>query len=253
MGAIISNVINWLKNIAASPDHGYSQSNRWGNPDYDCSSLIISAFEQAGVGVKSRGATYTGNMRPVFLACGFKDVTQSVNLLTGAGLLPGDVLLNITHHTALYLGDGALVQASQDEKGGISGGQPGDQTGVEINVHRYYNFPWDCVLRYEESDPQPTPAPIPVGTYTVKDGDSLWGIAERFLGSGLKYPEIMAANGLKSSLIYVGQVLRIPGAGDKKTISITITAATYEALQMTAESEHISIGEVIDGFFIQDN
>ena len=99
----------WAEAVAAEDRHGYDQQNRWG-PDYDCSSLIISAFEQAGVGVKSRGATYTGNMRPVFLACGLKDVTQSVNLLTGAGLLPGDVLLNITHHTALYLGDGALVQ-----------------------------------------------------------------------------------------------------------------------------------------------
>ena len=55
---------------------------------------------------------------------------------------------NHVHHTALYIGGGQLVQASINEYGTVTGGQTGDQTGREIYTRGYYNYPWDCVLRY---------------------------------------------------------------------------------------------------------
>ena len=90
-------------------------------------------------------------MRPAFLACGFQDVTCKVNLATGAGLVRGDVLLNTVHHTAMFCGNHTLVQASINEKGGAVGGVPGDQTGREFWIRSYYNYPWNCVLRYPEA------------------------------------------------------------------------------------------------------
>lgn len=132
---------------AADNSHGYDQTNRWG-PDYDCSSAVIEAWELAGVPVKTRGATYTGNMRGVFLRCGFEDVTEGIDLASGAGLQRGDVLLNIRHHAAMYCGNGQEVEASINELGTVSGGQTGDQTGREFLVRPYRNYPWDCVLRY---------------------------------------------------------------------------------------------------------
>lgn len=47
-------------------------------------------------------------------------------------------------------------------------------------------------------------------TYTVKRGDNLWKIALLQLGDGSRYNEIKALNGLSSSTINVGQVLKIP-------------------------------------------
>ncbi len=47
-------------------------------------------------------------------------------------------------------------------------------------------------------------------TYTVVKGDSLWGIANKKLGNGERYPEIKALNGLTSNTIYAGQVLKLP-------------------------------------------
>ena len=137
--------------MAADGKHGYDQSHRWG-PDYDCSSLIITVWEQVGVPVRTGGATYTGNMREVFLRCGFEDVTGEVSLGDGRGLVAGDVLLNHRNHTAMMVDKYNLVQARINELGTVTGGQTGDQNGGEIAVRSYYNFPWDCVLRYREND-----------------------------------------------------------------------------------------------------
>ena len=90
-----------LANIAATnmehlcncDKHGYSQSERWGDSsrgtcyvkcedhkstfyagDRDCSSAIIDAWQEALIGTKYEGvlseATYTGNMRSVFINSG---------------------------------------------------------------------------------------------------------------------------------------------------------------------------------------
>jgi hypothetical protein len=70
-----------MEQLARDDSHGYDQTNRWG-PDYDCSSAVITVWESVGVPVKTMGASYTGNMRGVFLRCGFEDVTDSVELST---------------------------------------------------------------------------------------------------------------------------------------------------------------------------
>lgn len=139
--------ITWMEKSAEDNSHGYDQDNRWG-PDYDCSSAVITAWEQAGVPVKTKGATYTGNMRSVFLKNGFIDVTTKINLATGAGLERSDVLLNETHHTAMYCGNGKEVEASINEKGTAHGGAKGDQTGREFLIRSYRNYPWTHVLRF---------------------------------------------------------------------------------------------------------
>lgn len=54
-----------------------------------------------------------------------------------------------------------------------------------------------------------TPAQPAYKTYTVKKGDSLWAIAQKQLGDGTKWPQIQGLNGLKSTTIYPGQVLKI--------------------------------------------
>lgn len=134
----------WAEATANDNAHGYAQDARWG-PDYDCSSFVITALRQAGFALQ---ATYTGDMRKALLAAGFESVTAKVNLNTGAGVQRGDVLLNNSSHTALALGSGKIVQASINEKGTVTGGQTGDQTGREIYIRSYYNFPWNVVLRY---------------------------------------------------------------------------------------------------------
>ena len=182
---VIERAARWMEDTANDNSHGYDQIYRWNERgDYDCSSAVITAWETAGVPVKSNGATYTGNMYSVFTKLGFKDVTSSVNLSTGAGLVRGDVLLNHVHHTAMYIGNGREVEASINEKGTATYGTPGDQTGREFLIMNYRNYPWDCVLRYKGSgtsaatpsvptpdniiDSYPTIQQGSMGTYVVK-------------------------------------------------------------------------------------
>lgn len=138
---IINTAVQWAVDIANDDSHWYSQEVRWG-ASYDCSSFVISAYQYAGVPVKTNGATYTGDMYNVFLKCGFKDVTSSCNLKTGAGLLKGDVLLNVVHHTAMVQEDGGLIVHASGHKNGI------------VANRSYYNYPWNYVLRY--NDPNAT-------------------------------------------------------------------------------------------------
>ncbi len=153
----INKAVDWALAMAQDARHGYDQENRWG-PDYDCSSFVIAAWQQAGVPVRSAGASYTGDMLPAFLKCGFRNVTGQINLASGKGLQKGDVLLNRRDHTELYVGDGRCVKAGINEQGGVTGGESGDQNGREICVARYYNYPWDDVLRYMGGEKDPAGA-----------------------------------------------------------------------------------------------
>lgn len=175
----IEAALSWARGIAADPAHGYDQGSRWGT-DYDCSSFVISAFKAAGVPLK---CTYTGDMRGDMLRNGFTDVTASVNLSTGARLQAGDVLLNHKRHTALYIGSSQLVQASINEKGTTTGGAQGDQTGREIYERPYYNYPWDCVLRY--SAPQSARTLCKVSIPQISAGDT--SAATAALQAALQY------------------------------------------------------------------
>lgn len=147
---VIETACNWAVNIANDDSHGYSQSNRWG-PNYDCSSLVISSYRAAGLSIN---ANSTYDMVTGFKAAGF----SVIPFTSGMTLLRGDVLLNPSSHTALYLGNSLVVEAHLAENGTISG-QTGDQgyymyrgqrvNQGEISVGTYrFSRTWDYVLRY---------------------------------------------------------------------------------------------------------
>ena len=117
---------SYAENIAKDNTHGYDQSDRWGNPNFDCSGLVITAVERSKIPVKTNGATYTGNMLAAFKKSGFKDVTSQITLSSGKGLKRGDILLSVGHHTAIYCGGGKMVDARINENGKTTGGKSGD-------------------------------------------------------------------------------------------------------------------------------
>lgn len=153
--SIPDSACSFAENIAADQSHGYSQANRWG-PDFDCSSLIIQAYITAGVPIDKMKVYYTGNMQGL-KDYGFVDVTDKVDLNTGAGMLRGDILYyhisGTNGHTAMYCGNGKIVHARGQSYGSSA---TGDQ-GSEIAVTSYTRSKWRHVLRYKGSVTEAVP------------------------------------------------------------------------------------------------
>lgn len=138
----ITTFINRMKYWCNQANLGYDQYNRWDirpGGECDCSSLVIFALREAGFDTGS--ASYTGNLSENLTKRGWQ------RLPVDGHPQPGDILLNDAHHVAVYIGNGQLAQASISERGTITGAA-GDQTGRETNVRAYYNYPWNCYLRY---------------------------------------------------------------------------------------------------------
>lgn len=140
----VKRMIYWCEEA----DLGYDQWNRQdfrNGGESDCSSLVIHALQEAGFDTGS--ATYTGNMSYNLTSRGWKRIPNNGNPQNG------DILLNDVNHVGVYINSNGwrgVAQASGDESGNIHGGQGGDQTGYETFItNGYYNYPWDCYLRYE--------------------------------------------------------------------------------------------------------
>ena len=141
---VINEAIAWAIKHADDNKYGYSMdmSKRWGNPSFDCSTLVISAYQAAGTGVKDAGATYCGNMKTAFLKTGkFEWIPGEPNV---NDLKPGDILLNPDKHTEMYVGKGHNVGAHANRDG-----RNGDSSGTEVNVQGYWSPGWTGVLRYK--------------------------------------------------------------------------------------------------------
>lgn len=133
--ANLEQFIQNMVNMCNDNSYGYRLGG-WGPKDYDCASSIITALRNAGFDTGS--ATYTGNMAAELCARGW------TRLPVGTSLNSGDILLNEVNHVALYVGNNQLAEFSSDYDGAS-----GDSSGKEASVHGYYNFPWDCILRYK--------------------------------------------------------------------------------------------------------
>lgn len=147
--------IQEMKRFADDDSYGYSQkppSGRWG-PDYDCSSLIYQAAQNAGYEVGAGGdkVRFTGTMLKDFEKAGFQ-ILPFANVGI-SDLKIGDVLLNLALHAEVYIGEDQSVGATSSEDGTFVG-KAGDQTGREIERHPVITFDkdWDYVLRPPDED-----------------------------------------------------------------------------------------------------
>ena len=157
------------KRMADDDRFGYTQGGgRWGSGpleywehdgvtgqflvgDRDCSSSVCDCWQEALRGSAYEGAldgaTYTGNMRSVFVNSGLFDWHPR-----GDGYIAqrGDVYLNEGQHTALCQSavPDMLTEALVNEFGGITGGRVGDQTGGEFVYRGFWESPWDGILAY---------------------------------------------------------------------------------------------------------
>lgn len=179
--------VNAMLHYAQDNSHGYSQkppSGRWG-PDYDCSSLIYQAANDAGfdVGVGGDKVRFTGTMLKDFEKAGFQ-ILPFANVGV-SDLKIGDILLNLALHAEVYVGNGESVGATSSEDGGFVG-EAGDQTAREIERHPVTTFDkeWDYILRPPEDESEEGDEEVPMNYNQPMGGD--WG--RNTTPQGLMYP-----------------------------------------------------------------
>lgn len=151
--ASVSTLIERMRYWVNDADLGYDQGERqniFPHGECDCSSLVIRALQESGFDTGS--ASYTGDLSENLTARGWSRLPVDGNPQ------PGDIVLNDAEHVAVCTAPHTLAYASIDERGCASGGQTGDQTGLETKEAPYYDHPWDCYLRFTG---QPGPAPTP--------------------------------------------------------------------------------------------
>ena len=108
--------------IANDNSHGYSQINRGGNPDFDCSSLVGHALAKAGFNVNVNSTTR--NLYEQLKRCGFTSCNRPFQ--------KGDIHLAVGHHVCVSTDSEHIVHASIDENGTTKGRKAGDQTGFTL-------------------------------------------------------------------------------------------------------------------------
>lgn len=82
------------------------------------------------------------------------------------------------------------------------------QTAAKIEVDGKFGAESFAALNaYKGSEDTATGSYI---TYEVKEKDTLWGIAQRFLGNGADWTKIAKLNGISGTIIHAGQQLKIP-------------------------------------------
>lgn len=140
-----------------------------------------------------------------YYICIYSNLNWLKNYLNMDKLNQFDIWLSQWSSAPTYSGDFGIWQYSSE--GSVSGIK-GD-VDLDISYRDYPAIISEAGLN-KVNGGSPGGTDDPYTYYTVVPGDTLWGIAERFLGSGYKYSEIAVLNGLTSDIIYPGQVLKIP-------------------------------------------
>lgn len=168
----------------------------------DCSGLFAWAYKQLG------GYMYHGSNTMWSKYTVHKGELLNGKRTDGKELLNGSAVFltkgGDRYHVGLYVGDGKVIEAQSTAKG-----------VVQSNLTRWHEWAELTNTTYasqgdtdgeNNTDASSTDKVV----YTVVQGDTLWGLAQRFLGRGNRYKEIMTANGMTSTILRPGMVLQIP-------------------------------------------
>ncbi len=110
----------------------------------------------------------------------------------------------------------------------------------------------------ETSDEATLAEEVEKGSYIVKENDTLWSIADKELNDPYRWTEIKELNGLQSSEVKKGDVLKLPAREENEVLAqateeaeetvaeeTTEETETEETVAETKEEETVKTGEIL--------
>ena len=204
----------------------------------DCSAFMTVCAEAAGLSMDSAytsgNAPTTYTMRAKFKATGAFDVLTDSKYLTSSNYLKrGDILVKESGHTVMVLSDGSKVKSTTHsdttkttsqsttatketvhtvKKGDTLSAIAGKYGTTVQKIAEYNNIsnPNKISVGQKIKIPGKSSAAAKETVYTVKKGDTLSGIADKY---GTTYKKLAEYNGIKNpNVLSVGQKIKIPKA-----------------------------------------
>lgn len=222
----INTAVEFMKQIANDDSHGYDQANRNG-PDYDCSSLVGTALNKAGYNVSKYSTTRTLE----------KQLQKEGFFHCIAPWKAGDIHLKTGVHVCMSVDPKNVAHARINEKGTVTGGKTGDQTGQEIAITPYYENGWDVHLRAPE---YVSPPKLSLTEIALKVIDGQYGSGQerisKLRAEGYNYHKVQLR--VNSLLGYSG-IREIAqevidgdwGSGEARKISLEKAGYNYQEVQ----------------------
>lgn len=228
--------MNPANKIRYTQNHSYNQqearkkminSSTQNTFGFDCVGLIKSVLwgYNADESKAYGGAKYKSNNVPDINA---DTMIKACQPTTNFSKIEVGEVVWVKGHIGVYVGQGKVVECTPKWTNNVQITNLGNRPEFKRDKYRVWSshgkLPYilyesiemttpDTSKSPTEAEKPNTPTKNPSNTlrkHTVKKNDTLWGLATRYLYSGLRYTEIKKLNGLTSNTIYVGQVLEIP-------------------------------------------
>ena len=159
----------------------YGRIAGYGRPDYDSIGSTTDSVSSSVATVKPETNSNSSSTDTVYFT-GTKHY-RSVNATKAYSCKPGKARITAKltgkhpYHLVKISGGGSTVNGWVDAK--------------YVSENKPNSSPYQCI-------------------HTVVKGDSLWELAEKYLGKGKRYKEIMTLNGKADFDIRIGEKLKIP-------------------------------------------
>ena len=224
--ALADRAARYMEMICLDDNYGYDQSQRLtgynsivanknkvkgGKGEFDCSSLVASCYKLAGVNISP--ACTTRNLKSAMLKTGkFKAYTDQKYVNTDTYAKRGGIYLKEGSHVVMALEDSdsvdkGIVMEYYTVKSGDTLSKIAMRHNTSVSeLVRLNNIKNENIINIG----QKLILTEPYREYIVVKGDTLSKISRNMLGNAGRYGEIIALNGLRNTVIYVGQVLKIP-------------------------------------------
>ncbi|MCF6410077.1 C40 family peptidase [Pseudalkalibacillus salsuginis] len=225
--------------IIDTGDNYLGANYRYGSPvgttsSFDCSSFTVTVFKKHGITLP-RSSSAQANVGTT--------VSKS-NLQVGDLLFYDTDFDGVINHVSIYAGNGKMLGAQSSTGVAFADAFSPYYWGSRfVKAQRVLNSVKPDTKVASETTKSTSSSSSDTSVYTVKSGDTLWGISSKYNTSVSKLKEL---NNISSHIIYVGQKLKVSG-----TAATTAASTTPKSSSSTSGTYTVKSGDTLWGISVK--